>query len=96
MELGKRVRVSKVDHVNDIATITLMVGTGYRKKRRFWFNNNREIDLRSRSLAFADNFDGQVQENIEELDQIKFNSIGNNDELVDNDLENVIDAETND
>ena len=33
MELGKRVRVSKVDHVNDIATITLMVGTGYRKKK---------------------------------------------------------------
>ena len=61
MELEKRVRVSTVDHVNDIATITMIVGTGYRKKWRLWFDNNGEIDLRSRSLAFADNFDGQVQ-----------------------------------
>ena len=96
MELGKRVRVTKGDHRNDIATITLMVGTGHRRKWRIRFDNNEEIDLHARSLVLAENFDGLVQENIEELDHIEFNQIGNNDEMVRNDLENNIDAEEND
>ena len=56
MELGKRVRVTKGDYINNIGTISQLIGTGHARKWRIRLGNNEEIDFHARSLAVDDDY----------------------------------------
>ena len=88
MELGKRVRVTKGDHQNNIGTITQLIGTGHARKWRIRLRNNEEIDIHARSLAVDDDFDNSVDENLEEYGQAALYEDQNNDEIEANVSEN--------
>ena len=64
MELGKRVRVTKGPHKNDVGTITQLIGNGRARRWRVHLQNDGEIDFHAKSLAIEAIFDGIMEGNI--------------------------------
>ena len=77
MELGKRVRVTKGEHRDDIGIIRQMVGNGHARRWVVQFDNDKEITIHAKSLEAQEEYDDSGAEEEGKNGDEEINGVGN-------------------